>query len=46
LLRAETIIGLCREFHVLPSQLLDEPGAFLQLIAIDALGHTEGDADG
>jgi hypothetical protein len=40
--RAEFLLGLCRQFHVLPSQLFDEPVEFLQLLAIEDLGNTEG----
>jgi hypothetical protein len=40
------ILGLCRQFHVLPSQLLDEPVELLQLIAIENLGNPEGGGGG
>jgi hypothetical protein len=41
------IIGICRRFHVLPSQVLDEPAELLQLIHLDHLANPEGeDGDG
>jgi hypothetical protein len=40
--RAEFIVNLCRQFHVLPSQLMDEPVEIVQLLALADLGDTEG----
>ena len=40
--RAEWILGLCRQLHVLPSQILDEPVELLQLMKIELLGNPEG----
>lgn len=33
---------MCREFHVLPSQLLDEPVDILRLLKLVKLGDPEG----
>jgi hypothetical protein len=40
--QAEVIIRLCERFHVLPSELLDEPVDLLRLITLADLGDTEG----
>lgn len=40
-MRAEWVIGMCERFHVLPSQLLDEPVEVLQLLRLVKLGEPE-----
>jgi hypothetical protein len=35
------VLSLCREFHVLPSQLLAEDAYLLKLLHIEKLGHPE-----
>lgn len=37
---------MCEKFHVLPSQLLDEPIELLQLLKLIKLGNPEGEAGG
>lgn len=32
------VIGLCRQFHCLPSQLMKEDAEFLRLVLIDHMG--------
>ncbi len=36
------ILGLCRQFHCLPSQLRREGASVLRLLAIEAAGKPEG----
>jgi hypothetical protein len=38
LIRAELILGLCERFGCLPSQLYDEDGELLVLLAVEAMG--------
>lgn len=38
---AETVLSLCREFHVLPSQLYAEDAELLRLIRIEARGRID-----
>jgi hypothetical protein len=40
--RAEYILGLCRQFHKLPSEILAEPVELLQLLNIEGLGNPDG----
>lgn len=35
-------MGLCRQFHVLPSQILNEPAEMIQMLNIEQLGNPEG----
>jgi hypothetical protein len=46
LARAELILGLCREFHCLPSQLEGEDVELLRLLAIERLGNPNPDSAG
>ena len=36
------MLGLCREFHCLPGQLMQEDAGLLRLLRIEALGTPEG----
>jgi hypothetical protein len=40
------VLGLCRQFHCLPSQALAEPAELLRMLEIESLGRREGDDDG
>ena len=35
---ARTLLGICREFRVLPSQVLNEPAELLRLLAVEQMG--------
>lgn len=37
------MLKLCRDFHCLPSQLMDEPAELLRLLRIEDLGGGDGD---
>lgn len=39
---AETVVELCREFHCLPSQLLQEDIEFLRMLALVRLAREDG----
>ncbi len=39
------ILGLCRQFHCLPSALAEEDAELIQLLAIEQRGTPEGGAD-
>lgn len=43
LVEAEMIVGLCRQFGCLPSQLLAEDVSFLRMLNIAALGMPDGE---
>ena len=40
---AELVIGLCRQFGCLPSQLMAEDVSFLRMLNIAALGMPDGE---
>ena len=42
---AELILGLCRQFHCLPSQVRAEDASLLQLLRIEQLGTPERGED-
>lgn len=39
------MLGLCRQFHCLPSRLLEEDTYLLRLLQIEALGTPEEDRE-
>ncbi len=42
MIEAETILGLCDRFHVLPSQVLAEDAYLIRLLRIEELGRSDG----
>jgi hypothetical protein len=42
LAEARWMLGLCREFHCLPSQLMNEDAQFLQALAIERRAESDG----
>lgn len=40
-MEAQLILGLCREFRCLPSQLLEEDASLLGLMALERMGREE-----